>query len=292
MPPVPQTTNLAVLIADIVHSTALYEQVGNVAARQAVGGCLGMLSDVTKSHDGRVIKTMGDGILCTFPTAERAVNSALSMCDGAPTHGLEIRVGVHYGEVVEEDDDIFGDAVNTAARVSDLAKPGEILITRDLRETLPDFLVDLVQGVQPVLVKGKRDPIELFAILKDGMTGTVVAHRPAGWASAVTVLELKYGDRTIQVDRDRNVISIGREQSNDLVVASEWTSRHHARVQFRSSKFLFADQSANGTYLVPQDLGKLFVHREETLLLGSGRIYLGADPDTQQIEPILFRLIG
>lgn len=290
--PASRTTDLAVLIADIVHSTALYEKVGNVAARAAVGSCLDILAGVTSEHGGRVVKTMGDGILCAFPTGERGVSAALAMCAGTAADDLEIRVGVHQGEVVEDGGDIFGDAVNTAARIADLANPGEILVTRAVHDVLPDRLRDLAQGVQPVSVKGKQDPIELFGIRQGEAPGTMMAYRPPGFASATTVLELSYNGATIRVDQQRTAITIGREAGNDLVVSTEWTSRHHARVYFKASKFMFADQSANGTFLVPQDLGKLFVHREETLLLGSGRIYLGADPDTQQIEPIHFRLVG
>lgn len=72
----PKTTNLTILFADISGSTRLYEVLGDGPARAKVASCLQMLADVTERHNGTVIKTIGDEIMCTFPNAEVSVAAA------------------------------------------------------------------------------------------------------------------------------------------------------------------------------------------------------------------------
>lgn len=288
--PQPSAVRSGVLIVDIVQSTALYEELGNVEARRRVGACLESLGQVATGRGGQVIKSMGDGLLCRFLTSDGAADAAVGMCEVAGRQNLEVRVGLHYGEVIEDGGDIFGDAVNTASRVADVANPGEVLITKDFRDTLPAFMRGLVRPVQPVSVKGKREPLELFAVLRDSSTGTmVVTNRPAARAENAA-LEITYRGQSVRLDRDRSAVTIGRDPDNDLVVASDWTSRRHVRIYHRMSKFMLVDQSANGTYVVFDGQAKLYVHREETVLLRSGRIHLGADPDGQEGEPVHFAL--
>jgi len=285
-----QTSHRSVLFADIVSSTALYEEIGNLKAKETVGSCLDALSAIVVEHDGRVVKSMGDGILCAFSNSEEAVNSALAMCDKAPAHKLSIRVGVHCGEVVQDAGDIFGDAVNTASRIAGLAKPLEILISRELRETLPPFMKSLVRSVQPVSVKGKREPLELFAILRGSASHTMASFSPLVDLAKQARLEVTYAGKTVEVEREHSEITLGREAENDVVIDNKYASRQHARIYHRLGKFVLVDQSANGTFLVPEDQSRLHLHREEALLHGSGSIYFGADPTSQETEPVHFRV--
>jgi class 3 adenylate cyclase len=281
-----------VLIVDIVHSTALYEQLGNVEARRRVGACLASFAEVVAARRGTVIKSMGDGLLCRFAGADDAMGAALAMAERAPAHRLEIRIGLQWGEVIADGDDIFGDTVNTASRVADVANPGEILLTRELRDQLTGVSRAFLRGVQPVSVKGKREPLELFAVAGDSTTGTIVVSPPAGARRPQQALQIHYRDRTLRLGQDRGEIAIGRDAGNDLIVDSNWTSRRHARIYCKLGKFVLVDQSSNGTFVLPDGQATLYLHREEAVLPASGRIYLGADPDEQTTEPIMFRLDG
>lgn len=285
-----RTIRTVVLIVDIVRSTALYEELGNVQARELVCACLKTLGEIVAAHGGLVIKSMGDGLLCQFPSAEEAVKVAIAMCDRAPEYNLEVRVGLHHGEVIEDGGDIFGDAVNTASRVADVANPSEILVTHDLREALPAFMRGLLRHVQPVSVKGKREPLDLFAVPRDSSSGTLVVASRAVVPADEGTLELTYRGTSVRLDQTGGAITIGREPDNDLVVESDWTSRRHVRIYHKMGKFVLVDQSANGTYVVFDGQAKLYLHREETLLLKAGRIHLGDDPDGQAGEPVHFQL--
>jgi class 3 adenylate cyclase len=290
-PSSPVAKEVCVLIVDIVRSTALYEQLGNVRARETVGACLTDLSDVVARFGGRVVKSMGDGLLCAFVSPEHAVQAGLVMRDRVTEHGLAIRIGVQQGEVLEvADGDIFGDAVNTASRIADVAKPSEILITGDVRAALPALVRLQVHEVQPVMVKGKREPLELYSILFGNDTGTIVAFTRMPPASRAAALRLAYGGTSCVVGPNRAEVSIGRERICDVVVAHKLVSRRHASVHYRGGKFVLVDESANGTFLVPEGHRTIVLRREEALLHGSGRIYLGADPDADPTEAVEFRV--
>ena len=115
-------TKCAVLFADVAGSTQLYETLGDEAARLLVGNCLQSLSRVTERHGGRVVKTIGDELMCRFPSADAAVTAARVMQEmtrkmsSAGGVTPSIRAGLHYGSMIEEDGDLFGDAVNLAAK--------------------------------------------------------------------------------------------------------------------------------------------------------------------------------
>lgn len=289
------TAHAVVLIVDIVRSTALYEELGNQVARERVGACLRALGDLVTSRDGQVIKSMGDGLLCRFAAPASAVSAAIEMCAHVPELSMEIRVGLHHGEVIiEEDGDIFGDAVNTASRVADIANPGEILITRDLQEQIAHVRHLTTRPVQPVSVKGKRDPLELFAVVTNTPNETMVFSVPPALLSdarPAPSLVIAYRDRVIRLDNTRTELTVGRGSECDLVVEEQFASRVHARIYRRTDRFVLADRSANGTFVAPEGLARLFVHREEALLIQAGQIYLGSDPDTKPTEPISYRVV-
>ena len=85
---------------------------------------------------GKEIKTLGDGFLATFDSTTRAVRAALEMVNGAKGIGLDVRAGVHLGEVEIRHDDIMGIAVNIAKRICDMAGDGEVLVSDTVRGML------------------------------------------------------------------------------------------------------------------------------------------------------------
>jgi len=286
-----KVTRRTILFADVVGSTELYDEIGNEAAKKTIEGCLRLFSETVEAFHGKVVKSLGDGVLCSFNSPEEAVWAAVRICQKIAPQKTDIRIGVHYGDVIEEEGDVFGDAVNTAARIAALAKPSEILISREVGEYLPPIMHPIVQRVPPVSVKGKRKPLELFAILKEdtnvqekvkmrlGMTMVI------GSASPRTArISLKYRETQITL-KAGDELTLGRDPDCGLVVSTEHVSRLHGKIFHRQDKFVLLDQSSNGTYLVPH-LSKIHLLREEAILHGSGLIYLGADPDRTASEPI------
>src|SRR5689334_17305305 len=116
-----QIEKLAVMFADICGSTALYDRLGDDMARMLISKCISVMLDKVSTYRGTLIKTIGDEILCTFHSAEDAMNAASAMQNAIENgnHGEEnpmhIRIGFHYGDVICETGDVFGDTVNVAA---------------------------------------------------------------------------------------------------------------------------------------------------------------------------------
>src|SRR5678809_1339369 len=132
-----QVTEASVLFADVSGSTKLYETAGDAVAHAAIEKCVNLMRDKTVQATGRVIKTIGDEVMSAFPTADAAADAAIEMQSGIAelpavgTTKIGIRIGFNFGPIVERDGDIFGDAVNLAARLAAVATKGQIISARE-----------------------------------------------------------------------------------------------------------------------------------------------------------------
>lgn len=296
-----QTEQRSILFADVVRSTELYERLGDLEAKNRIAACLERLGQHVTSHGGRVVKSMGDGILCAFVEGESAVWTAISMAARVQSDQLEISVGLHCGPVVEDKGDLFGDTVNTASRIAELAKPSEILLSAEIAEHLPGFMGDIARHVPPVEVKGKKEPLALLAIqfaelahlgegspLDDENIGkTLVAQGNPVMGTTAHCLDLEYGSRRLRLERGGK-LTIGRDPESGMRISNACVSRHHARIDHHQGKFVLEDTSSNGTFLVPHMQSKIHLLREKAILHGNGLIYLGADPDKSTSQPIRY----
>lgn len=275
--------SLAILFADISGSTRLYDTLGDKPALAQIEQCLALLGGIARRHGGEVIKTIGDEILCAFPSAAAAVEAAMAMqqeiaeraASGAGS--LRIRIGLHYGEVIREGGDVFGDAVNVAARMAGLAAAEQIMTTRESADALPSQLRTAIRHLGQTTVKGKRDDIPICEVIwRNDAEMTLMPTMLPGMAARAARLgiTLRHGGRQLALSGEIPSASIGRENDNDLVVNDPLASRRHARIDLRNGKFVLADQSTNGTYVT---LGgkTLFLHREELPLAGDGFFALG-----------------
>jgi class 3 adenylate cyclase len=122
-----------VLFTDIVNSTATLERVGDVAWRELLLGHNARIREVINTFRGREISTTGDGFLVVFDGATNAVRSGAAMVRAAEALGIEIRVGIHTGEVEFIDDNVRGVAVHAAARVLSVAGPSEVVVSDTTR---------------------------------------------------------------------------------------------------------------------------------------------------------------
>lgn len=129
--------NCAVLFADVAGSTALYEVLGDERAFDLVERCLAIMSACTADAGGRVVKTIGDAVMAVFADSDVAATAAIAMQrrvdELGPRLGVHLclRIGFHAGTVVERDNDVFGDTVNLASRLCDLASRGQIVTVRE-----------------------------------------------------------------------------------------------------------------------------------------------------------------
>ncbi len=126
----------SIVFTDIVDSTGRAAALGAAGWRDLVGEHNRKAATAIDRHRGRLIKTTGDGVLAQFDGTERAVRGAAAIRDAAQGLGLEIRAGVHTGEVQLVAGDVRGIAVHTAARIMAVAGSGEILVSATVRDLL------------------------------------------------------------------------------------------------------------------------------------------------------------
>ncbi len=150
-------------------------------------------------------------------------------------HSLKIRIGFHYGDVIQEAGDVFGDAVNLAARMAAQAKADQIITTGETRELMNRML--------------QMDTRLLITLTFQG--------------------------RQIEVGQELPSATLGRGKQNHFMVPDTMSSRIHARIEFRRDRFILVDQSTNGTFVVTSGQADIFVHRDERRIDGDGVIGLG-----------------
>src|SRR5262249_33020774 len=126
----------AVLFTDIVASTERQARVGPREWSRLTDRHDAMVRAALARHRGREVKTTGDGFLATFDATGRALRCAEEILAGAKDIGLNLRAGVHTGDVEVRGDDIAGLAVTIAKRVCDLAEPGQVLVTETVRSNM------------------------------------------------------------------------------------------------------------------------------------------------------------
>ncbi len=152
-----------VLVTDIVDSTALASALGRSRWRELLAQHNELAQRVLDRHQGRLIKTTGDGLLALFDGTERAVQAAAGIGDSVGRLDLRIRAGLHTGEVELLPGDVRGLPVHIAARIMSLSAPGEVLVSSTVRDLLDGS--DLVfEDRGSHQLKGVNGTRQLFAL--------------------------------------------------------------------------------------------------------------------------------
>ncbi|HSQ05188.1 MAG TPA: adenylate/guanylate cyclase domain-containing protein [Burkholderiales bacterium] len=279
---VKKSEEMAVLFADITDSTSLYQKLGDAAARELIGACLAGLQEVLPRHDGRLVKTVGDAIMCVFPAAEGAVRAAREMqtaFSNRPSAGEAIRVhiGLHFGPVLLEEADVYGDTVNAAAYLAAAAMSEQIITTEEVWARLSPGLRSSVRPIFHAVLKGSSSESTVYQVLWRGAEHditTVNLHSNRVIPGDTGSLLITYEGRQLSVDRSQPSITIGRSADCDLVVDDPYASRRHMTIKMRRTRFYLVDHSTNGTF-VWNGSEELHVLRSELLLDDNGEISLG-----------------
>ena len=275
---------VAIVFADVVGSTQLYDRFGDTRASETVADCLDVMKDATEQHNGTVIKTIGDEVMSTFPTVDEAMKASVLMQTRISSESrmegnipVSIRIGCHFGPVVQEQNDIFGAAVHTANRMTSQAKARQIVISGETVQKMGAEMKSQTRQIDVASVRGRLDEVALFELLWNpeeatSMLPTIEWDNKGGEASA---LKLTFRNTTVEVSDKHKSVNIGRAEDNDLVIKGNLISRIHAKVEMRRGRFVLIDQSTNGTFLQNVQGEETFLRRDSTELSGEGTIGLG-----------------
>jgi adenylate cyclase len=278
---------LAIVFADVVGSTQLYESLGDDVARETVQRCVECMKEATLEFGGEVIKTMGDEVMSTFPTADEAMNASCQMQQrimngnftGQDDIRVSIRIGCHFGHVVVEERDIFGAAVHTANRMTSQAKAGQIITTASTIELLGDDWQSVTRQIGVATLRGQSEEIALYEVLWQPEDATSMLPK-IDWKDAQQTgagqLTLKFQGTTIVLsDEGTRSVTLGRADENDVTIKGNLISRVHARIELNKTRFVITDESTNGTFVQRDDGEEVYVRRDSAQLTGSGLIGLG-----------------
>jgi len=160
----PQRLLMTVLFTDIVESTRAAREAGDEAWRRRLSRFEADAALIVGRRRGTLVRTTGDGILATFDGPGRAVEASIALRDHARSIGLELRTGLHTGEIERRADDISGLAVHLASRVQAVAAPGEILVSRTVVDLTIGSGLDYEPRATEDDLKGFDRPFSLFAV--------------------------------------------------------------------------------------------------------------------------------
>ncbi len=306
-----ETIELSILFADISDTTGLGETLGGDAARELVAQCVTLMKEQVKKHQGEIVKSVGDELMCAFPKPDaalravmgirNAVNERLPRMNPKTPANLTIRAGLHHGTATRRGDAVSGEADRMAGLMAGLARAGQILMTACTVDSLSTEARALTRPAGPFSIPGTDDEVEAYEVGRPKGSAQAPPQAPAakdtagrGNASAQAApaapgaeqaapakegphLRLRYRGREKRIGARDVPLVMGRGKTVNIVVADSRASREHARIEHREDGFFLVDQSRHGTYLLTEE-GPRVLRGEEAPLTGAGKIAFGREP--------------
>ncbi|NMM06780.1 adenylate/guanylate cyclase domain-containing protein [Polaromonas sp.] len=287
---------LTVVFADLTGSTGVFESLGNAKATQAITRLTQWIGEVCKARDGRVVKNLGDGVLMVFTKNLSAIEAVTEMQrvhqdrirNWPEQLKMRLQVGMARGDIVEQDGDCFGDAVNVASRLSDLSGPEQILATDSvIRELGYDSMVRF-RCLGAMDIRGRSEACVVHRIEWQSDIMSAFLTQPASLtplpvatpAAPPATIRLSWLDSYAVYTSDRLPIFLGRDKASQFVVQDPRVSRWHSKISWRAGKYYLEDVSSYGTWVRFSDNPVIVaLRRQECLLLQEGEIALGASFD-------------
>jgi adenylate cyclase len=297
-----------VVFADLSGSTGAFESLGNALATEAIRSLTQWLGGVCVQHSGRVVKTLGDGVLAVFPAAGPAVDAVVEMQRSYqgrmlewPNHlRMKLKVGVAAGDVVEVDGDCYGDAVNVASRLSDVSGPEQILATDTVIAQIPHPRGAVkFSNLGPIPLRGKSEACVVYRVEWNEDADSTSLTQPAPMEQARRkplargFVQLSCLTQHASFGWDDLPIEVGRAGEAHFVVNDARVSRLHVRIDQHNGGLVLSDLSSYGTWLrfegSPNDIG---LRREDCVLHANGEISLGAPFEDIAAPRVRFQLVG
>ncbi len=289
-----------VVFADLVGSTGIFERLGDETAGRFVTQLTGALSKTFEQHSGRVVKLLGDGLFVVFPAEGDAIEACIAIQKrlqekpvyaGGTGKPIQMQMGVEAGEVVEIDGDCYGDAVNSAARLADLAGAEQILTTQRVRGALAPALQAQLRSLGPMYLRGRSEATEVFRAdwQVDRDADATVMGVSMFKAGKDSLLEISALGQTLQLAPRGEKLTLGRATTASLSLNDSRVSRVHATVEWRGGQFVLSDASSFGTWVyVGNQTEPVVLRRTECYLVGQGQIALGCERDAEGAPTVLF----
>lgn len=294
-----------VVFADLTGSTAVFEKLGNAKAVQVITGLTQWMGQVCERHNGHVVKNLGDGVLILFKESAHAVTAAIELqkihheriLHWPTALKMRLQIGMARGDIVEQDRDCYGDAVNVASRLSDLSGSEQILVSESVIEQLPDLFSGRSRCLGPMTIRGRTETCIVYRVeWQDEILSEVFTMParliPSSFQKCNTNyawIELSYLDIKIKFTTAELPVYLGRDNDAQFIIPDPRVSRKHAVIEWRNGKFYLKDISSYGTWLrFSNEKSTIPLRRQNCMLLVDGEIALGASFEDLTVPAVTF----
>jgi class 3 adenylate cyclase len=298
---------LTIVFVDLTGSVSVFETLGNDRATKAITKLTQWIGSVSTDNGGQVVKMLGDGVLLSFTNNLTAVETttqiqqehAKRLARWPNRLRLMMQIGIARGQVIQVDGDCFGDAVNVASRLSDLAGPEQILVTDAVIRQIEPRSGVRSRSLGPMRIKGRVELCEVFRVewqtemLSEFLTLPADLHQLSLEGESVFGgIELGWLNVNHAFNLTDLPVKIGRVPEADFVVNDPRVSRLHASIDVRSGNYVLEDISSYGTWVRFDGAeNAIALRRQECLLHSDGDIAMGA-PFTDFSAPrVSFKLV-
>ena len=270
---------ITVMFTDIQGSTAYFEKYGDAAGLVMVHHCNDALRKIVQEHCGRVIKTIGDGMLATFEECIPSVAAAVKMQHGlldlnavrAESDRVAIRVGIHYDTGIVRSHDVFGDVVNVASRIESVASPRQIVISDTLYQEVCNGEFE-IQKLGRFVLKGKKSERTLYEVIWDqeshrGAIGDSSSQEPGAGRS----FQLQVVDATGAIQAEyplHDSLTIGQSQGDLTFPADVHMASLNARVFIDDGQLFVQDLSDGKESIFVRIAAGYTLQNDDVILMG------------------------
>ncbi len=200
---------LLIMLTDLKNSTVYFDRLGDIAAKSVIFAHNQLLFPIIEQHHGIIVKTTGDGILASFESAADGVAASIQMQKALkefnkrrePESIMEIRIGLHYGRTLVFEKDVFGDSINTAARIEALADSGQIFLSKAVVDAA-QLTEESLCFIGHVLLKGKLVPVRIYGLVWETMNPDLLSSYEE---KKRTFEKLKYDKNQPQIKIEGNI---------------------------------------------------------------------------------------
>jgi adenylate cyclase len=289
----PLERETTVVFADILGGADLIAKAGDAAAVAALGACIEQLKKAAQKAGGRVMSRSADKLMVLLPTPDAAADAAAAMhtaMDSFPQAGdtkLALGIGFHHGPVIQKENEVHGDTVNLAAKLVEQAANGQIITTRETASHLSPLYRAWMRKLYSIDIKGRSGQVALCELVWRADDNATLFAKTKTTRVATTTLTLSYRGKNLVRRRDRDAVTLGRDENCGIHVEDDQASRLHCTIERRQDKWFLVDHSTNGTYVTLDGAQDVLVQREEFTLSGRGRIALG-QPSVSTKEIVAF----
>jgi class 3 adenylate cyclase len=289
---------LAVLCVNVAGGKTWASRLSDPEAMYVIERCTKRIRRSVETHGGRLVDYQGSKQMAFFGNGSEAFKAAIEIhhrvADLPPHSGfpLTLGVGLCAGHQAREGRYFPADGDNPAARLSAVAQPGRIMISVPRRAKLFPWLELAGNRVPEVALNCGKRRLGVFQVHSQEAAQMAACLAMADAGDGAGRLCLRFQGVEQVLDESQPITRIGRLPDSDVIVRSARCSREHARIERRLDRFVYIDNSTNGTFVTHEKQAEVLVHRKEILLFGRGMLSFGGPALSKGAEVLRFQTMG